>query len=160
MSEPERHPTAPVRVFTQRFSSTRRGARLARRLALLQLHDWGIPHRTSRSVAAEQVLAELAANAITHGRVAGRDFEVRLTLTGGGAVLRIEVADARGDRRPEIRVGDGVSGYGMRLVDAYADAWGVTDRVIGKTVWAELGASLSPPALPSPHGDPLALLRP
>ena len=31
-----------VRVFSQRLSSTPRGARLARNLTLNQLHSWGI----------------------------------------------------------------------------------------------------------------------
>lgn len=30
------------------------------------------------------------------------------------------------------------SGYGLRIVDAVAADWGVMDRLIGKTVWAEL----------------------
>lgn len=48
-----------------------------------------------RFEAAEQVVAELAANAVLHGRVPGRDFRLRLTLRTDGA-LRIEVTDARG----------------------------------------------------------------
>lgn len=82
-----------VRVFTQRFSSTPRGARLGRRFALLTLHDWGIPHRSELSDDAALLVAELAGNAVTHGRVPGRDFELRMALLEG--VLRIEVSDAR-----------------------------------------------------------------
>jgi anti-sigma regulatory factor (Ser/Thr protein kinase) len=57
---------APAFAFTVHLSSTRRGARLARRLAVQQLADWGIPYagRTSSTVAA--VTAELAANAVSH----------------------------------------------------------------------------------------------
>lgn len=80
-----------VRVFTQRFSSTPLGARLARLLTLHQLHGWGIPHGTRPSDTAALIVAELAANAATHGRDPGRDFELRLTLTE--AVLRVEVSD-------------------------------------------------------------------
>ncbi|THA36984.1 ATP-binding protein [Streptomyces sp. A1547] len=128
-----------VRVFTQRFSSTRRGARLARCLAMVELHDWGIPHRTPLSEDAERILAEFTANAVTHGRTAGRDFELRLTLLEG--VLRIEVSDARRERRPVLlpHAYQAEGGYGLRIVDAVAVDWGVTDRLIGKTVWAELG---------------------
>ncbi|MFG2713942.1 ATP-binding protein [Streptomyces goshikiensis] len=127
-----------VRVFTQRFSATRRGARLARQLALVELHDWGIPERTRVSDDAGVVVAELAANAVTHGQVPGRDFELRMTLLEGA--LRIEVSDACQDRRPEIapRAYQAESGYGLRLVDAVAAGWGVRDRVVRKTVWAEL----------------------
>lgn len=131
------------REFTQQFSSTRRGARLARHLALHQLNCWGIPHRSAVFEAAETVVAELAANAVTHGCVSGRDFEVRLTL--GRAALRIEVSDTRTERRPP-GPGDlaptGVlaeSGRGLLLVEALADRWAVLDRhPVGKTVRAEL----------------------
>ncbi|MGR4883253.1 ATP-binding protein [Streptomyces sp. LARHCF249] len=127
-----------VRVFTQRFSSTRRGARLARQLALVELHSWGFPESTALSAGAGLLVAELAANAVIHGRVPGRDFELRLTLLEG--VLRIEVSDARRDLRPvPLPHSYGAeSGYGLRIVDAVAADWGTVDRLIGKTVWAEL----------------------
>ncbi|MEU8941900.1 ATP-binding protein [Streptomyces goshikiensis] len=132
-------PSRPlVRVFTQRFSATRRGARLARQLVLVELHDWGIPERTRVCDDAGLIVAELAANAVVHGWVPGRDFELRMTLLEG--TLRIEVSDACQERRPEVapRAYQAESGYGLRLVDAVADCWGVRDRVVGKTVWAEL----------------------
>lgn len=135
-------PSGPARtlvhMFTQRFSCTRRGARLARQLALVELHDWGIPESTALSADAGLLVAELAANAVVHGHVPGRDFELRMTLLEG--VLRIEVSDARRDRRPAVRphAYQAESGYGLRIVDAVAADWGVMDRLIGKTVWAEL----------------------
>ncbi|MFF0217349.1 ATP-binding protein [Streptomyces vinaceus] len=130
--------SAPVRVFTQRFSSTRRGARLARCLAVVELNDWGIPHRSPLSEDAERIVAEFTANAVLHGHAAGRDFELKLTLLAG--VLRIEVSDARRERRPAVQPPSvqAEGGRGLRIVDAVAADWGVTDRVIGKTVWAEL----------------------
>ncbi|MFI6057989.1 ATP-binding protein [Streptomyces sp. NPDC051286] len=144
-------PQAPftVRVFVQRFSSTPRGARLARQLALHQLNEWGIPYGGDASETAALIVAELAANAVTHGRVPGRDFELRLVHVPGDCrtlgVLRIEVTDARGERRPpgpgELVApppGSG-SGHGLILVEALADRWAVVDRVPpGKTVRAEL----------------------
>ncbi|MDJ0460394.1 ATP-binding protein [Streptomyces sp. H27-C3] len=126
--------------FVQRFSSTRRGARLARMLALHQLDAWGVPFGTTPSDAAAQIVAELAANAVTHGHVPGRDFELRLVLLRGGRV-RIEVADTRGERRPRPRVpqdGVEVDGRGLLLVEALAEAWGVTERNVGKVVWADI----------------------
>uniref|UniRef100_A0AAU2JSC8 ATP-binding protein n=1 Tax=Streptomyces sp. NBC_00049 TaxID=2903617 RepID=A0AAU2JSC8_9ACTN len=139
MTAPSGRTQALVRTFTQRFSCTRRGARLARQLALVELHGWGIPESTALSADAGLLVAELAANAVTHGRVPGRDFELRLTLLEG--VLRVEVSDARRDRRPAVLPHgyQAESGYGLRIVDALAVDWGVTDRLIGKTVWAELG---------------------
>lgn len=128
--------------FSQRLSSTRRGARLARRLAVQQLHDWGIPHGSGLSDRVAQVVAELAANAVTHGHVPGRDVEVRMALAADG-VVRVEVADARGDRRP-VTPGagpDAEGGRGLRIVAALSTAWGVAERQVGKTVWAEVGGA-------------------
>ncbi|WP_330296954.1 ATP-binding protein [Streptomyces sp. NBC_00503] len=139
-SAPAPSPQSLARTFTQRFTSTRRGARLARQLTLVELHGWGIPDRTSLSEDAGLLVAELAANAVAHGRVPGRDFELRIALLPGA--LRIEVSDARRDRRPTVRPHEygAEGGYGMRIVEAVAADWGVRDRVIGKTVWAELKA--------------------
>ncbi|WP_225851007.1 ATP-binding protein [Streptomyces sp. HPF1205] len=133
----------PASEFVQRFSSTRRGARLARHLALHRMSRWGIPYDGDTAQAAAVVVGELAANAVTHGRVPGRDFELRLTFDG--STLRIEVSDTRSERRPP---GPGAieppgplaeSGRGLYLVQALADRWAVTDRVpVGKTVRAEL----------------------
>ncbi|MEW2081613.1 ATP-binding protein [Streptomyces sp. NPDC005283] len=130
--------TSPTAEFTQRFSATRRGARLARHLAVHQLDGWGVPYGSDLSDSAAVIVAELTANAVTHARVPGRDFELRLTLAP--KTLRIEVSDARADREPDPRppTPDLETGRGLLLVDAVATTWGATDRVVGKTVWAEL----------------------
>ncbi|WP_327304533.1 ATP-binding protein [Streptomyces sp. NBC_01298] len=142
---PSPAPQAPVtvRVFTQRFSSTPRGARLARYLAVHQLHAWGVPYGTEPSDAAALLVAELAANAVTHGRVPGRDFELALTLSPDA--LRIAVSDTRGERRPPEPAGLrpprplADTGRGLLLVQAVAARWEVRERLpIGKTVIAEL----------------------
>ncbi|MET9952010.1 ATP-binding protein [Streptomyces sp. NPDC006339] len=129
-----------VRVFTQRFSSTPRGARLARRLALHQLDRWGVPHGSAPSDTAAQIVAELAANAVTHGRVPGRDFELTLAYEPG-CRLRIDVSDTRTERRPALSPSALLSeaGRGLLLVDALASRWETLDRLpVGKTVRAEL----------------------
>ncbi|MFJ5269122.1 ATP-binding protein [Streptomyces sp. NPDC088358] len=131
---------APVRSFSVLLSPTPRGARLARLLAVEQLRSWTLPLDP-----AAHIVAELAANAVTHGRVPGRDF--RLTLHVVGETLRIEVSDTRGDRLPRIgRVDpDAVSGRGLVLVDALADRWGaVPGPPPRKTVWAEVGLPPEP----------------
>lgn len=126
-----------TRQFTVQLSATRRGARLGRLLATEQLRCWGIPLD-----AAAHVVAELAANAALHGRVAGRDF--RLMLTVHGDRLRIEVIDARPERLPVLtehpeHPADSESGRGLLLVRALADRWGVTPGPVPcKTVWAEI----------------------
>ncbi|GAA3080664.1 ATP-binding protein [Streptomyces roseofulvus] len=130
-----------VRMFAQRFSSTPRGARLARRLALHQLHQWGVPYGAELSDSAAVIVAELAANAVLHGRVPGRDCELAL-LYSPGLLLRIDVSDTRGERRPERGMAAGPldeGGRGLLLVGALASRWEVLDRVpVGKTVRAEL----------------------
>lgn len=135
-----------VRVFTQRFSPTPRGARLARRLALHRLDAWGVPYGGDAFDTAALVVAELVANAVTHGRVPGRDFELAVRLTG--RTLRIEVSDARGELRPPALgtappVPLAETGRGMLLVEALADRWEVLDRgPVGKTVAAEVDLTL------------------
>ncbi|MFE2214674.1 ATP-binding protein [Streptomyces canus] len=137
---PTPQPPVTVRTFTQRLGATPRGARLARHLALKRLRDWGIPHDSPTADAVAVIVAELAANAVTHGRVPGRDFELRLSL-GTGSV-RIEVTDTRGELlaavRPPGLLDDG--GRGLLLVEALADRWEVLDREPppGKTVRAEV----------------------
>lgn len=91
---PEAPRVEPVRNFSVLLSPTSRGARLARLLATEQLRSWELPLSP-----ADQIVAELATNAATHGRVAGRDF--RLTLYVVGDTLRIEVTDTVGDRLPD-----------------------------------------------------------
>jgi anti-sigma regulatory factor (Ser/Thr protein kinase) len=135
----------PVRNFSVLLSPTSRGARLARLLATEQLRSWELPLSP-----ADQIVAELACNAATHGRVPGRDF--RLTLYVVGDTLRIEVTDTVGDRLPRLGAAepDIESGRGLLLVDAFADRWGVTPGPTPrKTVWAELrlAPTTSAPAL-------------
>ncbi|MFI1764248.1 ATP-binding protein [Streptomyces sp. NPDC020800] len=126
--------TVAVPNFTVRLSPTPQGARLARLLATGQLRAWGLPLDR-----APQIVAELAANAATHGRVPGRGF--RLTLYVVADTLRIEVTDTCGDRLPHPRhpAADGESGRGLLLVAALADRWGVAQGPHPrKTVWAEV----------------------
>ncbi|TXS30180.1 ATP-binding protein [Streptomyces sp. ms191] len=120
-------------VFVQRLSATRRGARLARLLAAQQLRDWGVA-ATDAVDAVELVVAELASNAVRHGRVPGRDFELRLESARDH--VRIEVSDPRAERAPRPAGCPDEGGYGLLLVEALATAWGVRSRCVGKTVWA------------------------
>ncbi|MFD9865856.1 ATP-binding protein [Streptomyces niveus] len=129
------------RHFGVLLSPTPRGARLARRLTTAHLLAWDLPPRTIET--AEQVTAELAANAATHGRLSGRDFLLELRRTDDGRILRIEVTDTRGDRvpglNPQLPPPDTESGRGLLLVEVLADRWGVTQGPVPrKTVWAEL----------------------
>ncbi|CAM5547898.1 ATP-binding protein [Streptomyces canus] len=136
--------TAAIRNFSILLSPTPRGARLARLLAVEQLREWRIALHP-----AEHIVAELAVNASTHGRVPGRDF--RLTLYVVGDTLRIEVTDTRGDCLPsaELPAPEAETGRGLVLVDTLADRWGVAPGPRPrKTVWAEIDLS---PDLRNPY---------
>lgn len=135
---------SPVTVhrFTMCFSSTPRGARLARRMCEHCLDAWGVPYDSDAHDAVTLVAAELCANAVRHGHVAGRDFRLRLTVTPATRTVRIEVTDTRGESLPRIpatATDDGEGGRGLLLVAALADRWGWEPRPDGpgKTVWAE-----------------------
>ncbi|MGA5314018.1 ATP-binding protein [Streptomyces pseudogriseolus] len=138
MSRKVTAPSAPLHQFTVPLSATRRGARLARLLAVEQLRAWELPPDPARLI-----VAELAANAAVHGRVPGRSFRLALSLVEP-ATLHIEVTDARGDHLPlqaRTPAGDesAESGYGLLLVEELADRWGVREGPAPcKTVWAEL----------------------
>ncbi|UOB08696.1 ATP-binding protein [Streptomyces sp. HP-A2021] len=138
-------PSASTEQFTVRLSSTRRGARLARRLTAERLAAWGIPYDSEASHAAAAVTAELTANAITHGRLPGRDFLLSLARLPGA--VRIEVTDTRPERLPKAAATpptaldalEAETGRGLLLVAAYAAKWGCQARdAHTKTVWAEI----------------------
>jgi anti-sigma regulatory factor (Ser/Thr protein kinase) len=142
---PAAEPAVAAPAFTVRLSSTRRGARLARRLAVQQIESWGVPYGGPTATAVASVTAELAANAATHGRVPGRDFA--LTLLRLPEAIRIEVTDARPERHPvsasSASCGSAAAeqecGRGLLLVEAFADRWGYVVRdACTKTVWAEV----------------------
>jgi anti-sigma regulatory factor (Ser/Thr protein kinase) len=132
---------SPAQHFTQLFSATTRGAHLARLLAVQHLAAWGWPPACTASQNAALIVAELAANAVTHGRLHGRCFGLALTFEAPAA-LRIEVADPRGDRTSLAGVAPPTTaetGRGLLLVEALADRWGVEPRPpSGKTVWADI----------------------
>ncbi|WKV71347.1 ATP-binding protein [Streptomyces sp. PCS3-D2] len=154
-----REPHASSREFDMRFTSTPRGARLARRLVSHRLHDWGHPYNTPVNDTVTLLAAELTANAVRHGHVPGRDFRLRLTAepntdadtdtdaNTGTTTIRIEVTDTRTERMPTLAettpAPDAESGRGLLLVAALATRWGITPRLAapGKTVWAQLVVS-------------------
>ncbi|MEV6162879.1 ATP-binding protein [Streptomyces sp. NPDC052052] len=142
-ASPEEEVASPDREFVMLFSSTPRGARLARLLVGERPDAWGHPYRSPLHDAFSLIAAELCANAVQHGHVPGRNFSVRLTETAG--VLRIGVTDTRTERQPDrampsVPLPDCETGRGLLLVESLARCWGVTPRVgaPGKTVWAEL----------------------
>ncbi|QQC92025.1 ATP-binding protein [Streptomyces alfalfae] len=130
-------------MFTQCFSSTPRGARLARRLVAHRMDTWGYPYTGEVNETLALITAELAANAARYGRtVPARDFRVHLAEAVDGTV-RVEVTDTRAERLPVVAGvvdPEAERGRGLLLVEALACRWGVMPRPDGpgKTVWAEL----------------------
>ncbi|MGY4905554.1 ATP-binding protein [Streptomyces sp. 900116325] len=138
-------PLFPWHHFAMRFSSTPRGARLARRLAGERLEAWGIPYGSDAHDMLTLIVAELGANAVRHGRVPGRDF--RLRLSAERATVRVEVTDSRGESIPApAEPSNDLGGRrGLLLVAALTDRWGWYPCIDGpgKTVWAVLDVGLS-----------------
>lgn len=138
----EQHP-AEAEFYLQ-LSSTGRGARFARTLAVQRLTEWcGIPYDSDAAQAVALITAELASNAITHGHLPGRDFRLVLRLLTD--TVRIELTDTRPERLVPLSppshapTADAFSGRGLIIVNAYADRWGCVVRdAYTKTVWAEV----------------------
>ncbi|MFE5581180.1 ATP-binding protein [Kitasatospora sp. NPDC056531] len=147
-------PLDSPRSHTTVLAGTPKGAAICRRIARRQLTTWGLNStHTEPFYSALLIVAELAANAITHGRVPGRGFELHLALTTTarrGTTLRIEISDCRGDRLPAlptVHVPNAQSGRGLTLIDALCDRWGTIPRhPNSKTVWAELDLTTTPDA--------------
>ncbi len=135
-------------VTAQRnYPTTKRSVSRARTHCRDFLSSCGLPD--VHDVVDDMVLmvSELMTNAVTHGHVPGTSGrQVRMAVEKTGDVIRVEVRDTQGDKRPYLCAdGQGTGGKGLVLVDALSDAWGVSPEVIGKTVWVEkkLGAGHS-----------------
>ena len=146
--------------FNQGFSSTPRGARLARLLGTHQLAVWGWPYDSKVSHTAGLLIAELCANAVLHGHQPNRDCHLRMTVEPHlitPAFLRIEVSDSRPTDRPGPPHNPGPNaetGRGLFLIDSLATRWGIThNHPTTKTIWCELD-------LPKEPADPAPPLRP
>jgi anti-sigma regulatory factor (Ser/Thr protein kinase) len=157
-------------TFTLRFTATPRDARLARRLASRQMDVWGWGYGSPVHDTVELIVAELAANAVTHGRVPGRDAELRLSRQDDEGLVRVEVSDVRGERSQVPPADSGTpltdsgtpladGGRGLVLVTALAEEWGVVERPgsPGKTVWAVVATA--PVRSPAPAAVPFGTVR-
>ncbi|GAA4008783.1 hypothetical protein GCM10022384_63110 [Streptomyces marokkonensis] len=132
-------------IFEMRFTSTPRGARLARRLAAHRLDAWGMAYGTDPHEEIVLIVGELTANAVRHGHVPSRDFHLLLHASEPARTVRIEVTDTRTECTPPepdaLTAPDpqDTSGRGLLLVAGLATRWGWHLRPggSGKTVWAE-----------------------
>ncbi|QNP72851.1 ATP-binding protein [Streptomyces roseirectus] len=128
-------PVEPLRHDLAEYTPYPKNVTHARHRTQRLLHDWGHPELADR---AGLLVSELGGNAIFHGTLRGRLFRVELFLTE--KALRIEVTDARGELLPTPRTAtpDENFGRGLLIVEETADRWGVSELVVGKTVWCEL----------------------
>jgi anti-sigma regulatory factor (Ser/Thr protein kinase) len=133
------------RTFEMRFTSTPRGARLARRLTAVRLDAWGIPYGTEAHEEIVLIVAELTGNAVRHGHIPGRDFHLRVHAPADGCTVRVEVTDTRAERLPRCptpvsdTAGTEETGRGLLLVSRLAARWDWHPRPDGqgKTVRAQ-----------------------
>ncbi|HTL84407.1 MAG TPA: ATP-binding protein [Acidimicrobiia bacterium] len=92
----------------------------------------GVAREVADSVAL--MVSELATNSLRH---AGTGFQVRVDRSS--EEVHVEVID-RGGGVPAVRspAPSDASGRGLRIVQDFADSWGVRSSPPGKTVWFTL----------------------
>lgn len=107
----------------------------ARRLLRDALGPW----LEGRIAGAELILSELITNAVRHGQDQGLT-PVRLGLEVVAGVLRIEVTDGGSGFVPQQGPAEpgAEGGWGLMVVAAVADRWGIDRGERGTRVWAEL----------------------
>jgi anti-sigma regulatory factor (Ser/Thr protein kinase) len=107
---------------------------LARQATREVLTSWQVSHLEETAVL---FVSELVTNAVLHA-CTGESVLI-LRLEAAGTSLRIEVHDAHPQwPEPGTPTGLDESGFGLLIVDALANKWGVSQTATGKAVWAEL----------------------
>ena len=104
-------------------------------LARRALRDWLLvldcPARTQQDMLL--VISELVTNAVIHAQSAPA-----VVASYDDGRLRLEVHD-QNPAPPEVRAdGDGVGGYGLRMVSRLTDRWGWEPTPTGKRIWSEM----------------------
>ncbi|MEV5525812.1 ATP-binding protein [Streptomyces prunicolor] len=133
---------AEPRSLQVRYRRYRPSVPVARAKARALAKEWHLPSPAVDFL--EWVVTELVTNAVIHGR-ATRGSHVLVAYHLDDDLLRVEVRDAASGMP---RIGSSTSedaepegGRGLQIVAALADSWGITPRVIGKSVWAEIAVS-------------------
>ncbi len=115
-----------------------RAARLARSVLAEAIPP---PQLDGRSDDPRLALAELVTNAIKHGRLRPDADTVRLVIEADEDAVRVEVeqptmANEVRVVEPRLDVPERIGGFGLRLVEEVADAWGYEAGPPGR-VWCE-----------------------
>ncbi|MFJ8850467.1 ATP-binding protein [Streptomyces sp. NPDC102437] len=147
-SAQEKPPAPALREDRLDFTPTASSVSFSRRRTARLVREWGHPGLAGD---AALLVSELATNALLHGAIRGRLFQVHLALTA--TALRIAVSDPWGERLPDPReaAADECYGRGLLIVARIADHWGVEPRTVGKTVFAELALRQKPDMPMGPH---------
>lgn len=134
---------AEPRSLQVRYRRYRPSVPVARAKARALAKEWRLPPHVADFL--EWVVTELVTNAVIHGR-APRGSRVVVAYHLDDDRLRVDVRDAASGlpRVGASAFADGetaAGGRGLQIVAAMADDWGVTPRVIGKSVWAEIAVA-------------------
>ncbi|MEJ7765926.1 MAG: response regulator [Acidimicrobiales bacterium] len=110
---------------------TAESARLARRFIEATLESWGCAGLLDT---ATLLISEVVGNAVLYS-----GSQVELSARLGPDRLRVEVADRSTSvpHRREVAESD-LGGRGSGMIELLAEAWGITGRPDGKTIWFEL----------------------
>jgi anti-sigma regulatory factor (Ser/Thr protein kinase) len=115
----------------RRFPRSRASVRDARDFVIHVLTEWGCRDRLDDL---RLCASELATNALLHGVPPGREYCVSLSFDG--TLIRIGVRDSGvGSPTPQLADSEACTGRGLLLAEELADEFGITEHVVGKTVW-------------------------
>jgi anti-sigma regulatory factor (Ser/Thr protein kinase) len=124
----------PPEVRQAMLTTAGRSPGVARKVARDALTSWQLTHLTDTAVL---LISELVTNAMVHARADGSGLALSLQIRGSRLRIEVHDGDLRGPRPRTPSVLD-ESGFGLVLVNALADNWGVRKTAAGKVVWAEL----------------------
>jgi anti-sigma regulatory factor (Ser/Thr protein kinase) len=129
----ERSPPSSDKTVTQlppRAQAVRMGRQSVRRVL-----SWAPTELIER---VELLVSELVTNSVTHGAL-GPHQRVDLRVSCRPALIRVEVADPGAHFDPEQPPSPGgESRWGLFLLNAMADRWGMDRLEQGKSVWFEI----------------------
>src|SRR3984885_13382807 len=121
----------PCRAWQLTLPMASQAPGLARRATREVLASWQVAHLSEPALL---TVSELVTNSVKHSR-----GSLLLQMQDTGTRLRIEVHDADPCwPQPCTPTAASESGFGLVLVNALADRWGVCDNATGKAVWVEL----------------------